>query len=233
ALVDKLTVEIKNDLSLPAAAQAEPDPPVADVTTHSPEAYRHYLEGGDYFFKLYWTEAAESYKRALEFDPTFAMAYYGLSWVDVPSKRKDMIAKAAQYSDKVSQKEKHYIRSREAQLSGNYALAIEELQKIVERYPQEKEAFLEQGGIYYKQLGEPEKAIPLFTKAIEIDPLYKFPYNMLAYAYNDIGNFEKSIWAINQYISLAPDEANPYDSRGEIYAFNSKLEQAIESFRQA
>jgi serine/threonine protein kinase/tetratricopeptide (TPR) repeat protein len=233
ALVDKLTVEIKNDLSLPAAAQAEPDPPVADVTTHSPEAYRHYLEGEDYFFKLYWTEAAESYKRALEFDSTFAMAYYGLSWVDVPSKRKNMIAKAAQYSDKVSQKEKHYIRSREAQLSGDYALAIEELQKIVERYPQEKEAFLEQGVIYSNQLGEPEKAIPLFTKAIEIDPLYKFPYNMLAYDYNDIGNFEKSIWAINQYISLAPDEANPYDSRGEIYAFNGKIDQAIESFKKA
>jgi serine/threonine protein kinase/Flp pilus assembly protein TadD len=233
ALVDKLTVEIKNDLSLPAEAQAEPDRPVAYVTTHSPEAYRHYLEGEDYFFKLYWTEAAESWKRALEFDSTFAMAYYGLSWVDVPSKRKNMIAKAAQYSDKVSQKEKHYISAREAQLSGNYALAIEELQKIVERYPQEKEAFLEQGAIYSNQLGEPEKAIPLFTKAIEIDPLYKLAYNMLAYAYDDIGDFEKSIWAINKYISLAPDEANPYDSRGEIYAFNGKLEQAIESFREA
>jgi tetratricopeptide (TPR) repeat protein len=231
--VDELAVEIKNDLALPAAAREEPDRPVADVTTHSPEAYRHYLDGEDYFFKLYWTEAAESYKRALEFDSTFAMAYARLSRVDVPSERKKMIAKAVQYSDKVSQKEKHYIRSREARLSGNYGLAIEELQKIVERYPQEKQAFLAQGVVYWNQLGEPEKAIPLFTKSIEIDPLYKLPYNMLAYAYDDIGNFEKSIWAINQYISLAPDEANPYDSRGEIYAFNGKIEQAIESFREA
>ncbi len=233
ALVDKLTTEIKKDLSLPAAARKEPDRPVADVTTHSPDAYRHYLEGEDYFLKLYWTEAAESYKRALEFDSTFAMAYLRLSRVDVASERKKMIAKAVQYSDKVSQKEKHYISAREAQLSGNYVLAIEELQKIVERYPQEKEAFLVQGVIYWGQLREPEVAIPLFTKAIEIDPLYKFAYNVLAYAYDDIGDFEKSIWAINKYISLAPDEANPYDSRGEIYAFNGKIDQAIESFKKA
>jgi serine/threonine protein kinase/Flp pilus assembly protein TadD len=233
ALVDKLTVEIKNDLSLPAEAQAEPDRPVADVTTHSPEAYRYYLEGEDYFHKLYWIEAAESYKKALGFDSTFAMAYARLSRVGDATEEKRMIAKAVQYSDKVSQKEKHYIKTREAQLSGNYGLAIEELQKLIERYPQEKEAFLVQGVIYWDALGEPETAIPLFTKAIEIDPLYKVAYNILAYAYNDVGNFEKSIWAINEYISLAPDEANPYDSRGEIYGFNGKLEQAIESFRQA
>ena len=233
SLVDRLTVEIKSDLALPSTAQDEPDRPVADVTTHSPEAYRHYLEGEDYFHKLYWTEAAESYKKALEFDSTFAMAYVRLSRVGDATEEKKMIAKAVQYSDKASQKEKHYIKIREAELSGNYGLAIEELQKLIERYPQEKQAFMVQGFIYWDQLGEPETAIPLFTKAIEIDPLYKFPYNMLAYAYNDIGNFEKSIWAINEYISLAPDEANPYDTRGEIYAFNGKIDQAIESFREA
>jgi len=232
SLVDKLTVEIKSDLKLPSTAQDEPDRPVADVTTHSPEAYRYYLEGEDYLNKLYWTEAAESYKKALEFDSTFAMAYVRLSRVGDATEEKRMIAKAMQYSDKVSQKEKHYIKSRDAELSGNYDLAIEELQKIVERYPQEKQAFLSQGVVYY-ELGESEKAIHQLNKAIEIDPLYKFPYNMLAYEYNEIGNFEKSIWAINKYIALAPDEANPYDSRGEIYAFNGKIEQAIESFREA
>jgi tetratricopeptide (TPR) repeat protein len=32
---------------------------------------------------------------------------------------------------------------------------------------------------------------------------------------------------------MAPDEANPYDSRGELYAFNGRLDEAIESFRKA
>ncbi|MGB3092988.1 MAG: serine/threonine-protein kinase, partial [Candidatus Zixiibacteriota bacterium] len=84
SLVDKLTVEIKNDLSLPAAAQQEPDPSVADVTTHSPEAYRYYLEGLDHASKYYSTEAERSFRKAFEFDSTFAMAYLRLSmeWPD-------------------------------------------------------------------------------------------------------------------------------------------------------
>ena len=68
---------------------------------------------------------------------------------------------------------------------------------------------------------------------IEIDPLDKLAYNNLAYAYNDLGDFEKSIWAINQYIALAPDEANPYDTRGDLYAFNGKIDEAIESYEKA
>jgi serine/threonine protein kinase len=79
SIVDKLTVEVKNDLSLPAQAQKEEDPEVADVTTHSPEAYRYYLEGLDYFSKFYWGEAEKSFEKALEFDSTFAMAYYWLA----------------------------------------------------------------------------------------------------------------------------------------------------------
>jgi tetratricopeptide (TPR) repeat protein/tRNA A-37 threonylcarbamoyl transferase component Bud32 len=232
ALVDKLTVEIKNDLSLPAAAQAEPDRPVVDVTTHSPEAYRYYLEGVDYFYKLYFAEAVKSFEKALEYDSTFAMVYYWLSVTKRDPERK-LIAKAVEYSDKASWKEKRYIEARAAMLSGDYAQAIRELQKMVERYPQEKEAFAWLGIVYWGFLLEPQKAVPLLTKAIEIDPLFKIAYNVLAYAYKDIGDFEKSIWAINEYISLAPDEANPYDSRGEIYAFNGKLEQAIESFIEA
>jgi tetratricopeptide (TPR) repeat protein len=58
-------------------------------------------------------------------------------------------------------------------------------------------------------------------------------YNMLAYAYDDMGDFDKSIWAINKYISIAPDEANPYDSRGDLYAYNGKIDEAIESYKKA
>jgi len=104
---------------------------------------------------------------------------------------------------------------------------------MIERYPDEKEAYLTMGYIYRFKLNRNQEAVGYFNKAIEIDPLYKVVYNLLAYTYDEIGDFEKSIWAINKYISLVPDEANPYDSRGEIYANNGKIEQAIESFKKA
>jgi len=233
SMVDKLTVEVKRDLSLPAEAQEEEDPKVADVTTHSPEAYRYYLEGLDYFWKVYHVEAEKSFTKALEIDSSFAMAYFWLAVLKGGSKLSELTAKAVEYSDKVSQKEKHYIKAQEAQISGNHAEAIKELKKVVERYPEDKFAFLWLGAVYWNALGDLEEAVRQLTKAIEIDPLYKFAYNMLAYIYNDIGNFEKSIWAINQYISLAPEEANPYDSRADLYAYNGKIDQAIQSYKKA
>jgi tetratricopeptide (TPR) repeat protein/TolB-like protein len=236
SLVDKLTIEIKKDLSLPEGVKKEQDRAVADVTTHSPEAYRFYLEGVDHINKWYFTEAQKSFRKALEFDSTFAMAYYRLAyieWTEGGQEQIKLIAKAVEYSDKVSWKEKHYIKSMEARLSGNHTQSIKELEKIVERYPEEKEAFYHLGMIYDYLLQESEEAIRQFKKAIEIDPLYKDPYNMLAYTYYDMGDFDKCIWAINKYISLAPDEANPYDIRAGFYAVDGKIDQAIESFKKA
>jgi len=232
AVVDKLSPQIATALSLPEQAKKEIDKPVADVTTHSPEAYRYYLEGIDYRNKFYSKEAKESFRKALEYDSTFAMAYYWLTYYTTELEQKKMLAKAVKYSENVSQKEKHYIRSMGASMSENYTQYVEELQKIVKHYPDEKESFLELGDYY---LGSRlfEQAICYLNKAIEIDPLYKRAYNSLAYTYTWMGDFEKSIWAINKYISLAPDEPNPYDSRGDIYAWFGKIDQAIESYKKA
>ena len=116
--------------SPPDRAKAEPDREVAEVTTKSPEAYRHYLEGVDYLRKVYHSEAEEHFRKALELDSTFAMVYYRLSSIVEASDQRAMIAKALEYSDKISWREQHYIKSQEALLSADYARAIEELQKI-------------------------------------------------------------------------------------------------------
>jgi serine/threonine protein kinase/Flp pilus assembly protein TadD len=233
SLVDKLIAELKKDLSLPAQAQKEETPRVADVTTHSQEAYRYYLEGLDYGYKWYFTEAERSFKKALEFDSTFAMAYYMLANLKTGEEQKRLTAKAVKYSNKVSQKERYYIESWEAYVSGNYSEDIKILQKAAEHYPEEKEVFCYLGVLYADKLHDFKEGIYYFNKAIQIDPFYKVAYNALAYNYDQMGDFDKSIWAINKYIELAPDEANPYDSRADLYAWNGKLDQAIESYKKA
>jgi serine/threonine protein kinase/predicted Zn-dependent protease len=232
-IVDRLTAELKKGLSLPAEATKEPVRSVADVTTHSEEAYRYYLEGVDNSNKVYNQEAKESFQKALKLDSTFAMAYYRLASLESGEEQKKLAALAVKYSDRVSQKERDYIKVLEAGVAGNQAQAIKQLEKIVGRYPDEKEAFFMLGSFYQVRLRKPEEAVRYLNKAIEIDPLYKVVYNLLAYTYNDIGDFERSIWAINKYISLAPDEANPYDSRADLYAYNGKIDQAIESYKKA
>jgi serine/threonine protein kinase/tetratricopeptide (TPR) repeat protein len=233
SMVDRLTVEIKADLALPAQAIREDDRPVADVTTTSAEAYRYYLEGLDYQNKVYSDEALKSFGKALDFDSTFAMAYYWLALLKPGTGQKEMLEKAVRYSDGASARERHYIMALQAAQAGENEKAIAELDEIIKLHPDDKDAHFWLGNYYRGLFHDYEKAIVHISKAIELDPLYKTAYNMLAYAYNDIGEFEKSIWAINKYISLVPDEANPYDSRADLHAYNGNLDQAVDSYRRA
>jgi tetratricopeptide (TPR) repeat protein len=235
SLVDKLTVEVKRDLALPAAAEREPDPTVADVTTDSPEAYRYYLEGNEYDSKFYEKEAEASYRKALEFDSTFAMLNFALwSYARYASgeEAEEFLARAVRYSKKATRKERRYISCAQASNSGDDDKAIEELEKIVAEHPEEKQAFAWLGN-RYRFDGRSEEAIRSYMRAVEIDPLYTPAWNWLTYAYSDIGDFDKSIWAANHYISIAPDEANPFDVRGDLYAWSGQLDEAIASYEKA
>ena len=233
ALVDRLTVEVKSDLSLPEEAMAEPDRPVAEVTTHSPDAYRLYLEGVDAGFKHYYSEAVRALEKAIELDSTFAMAYYRLSGLSGGAKRQEYAATALRYSDDVSHRERLTIEAYHSFANGDVETATAKGKEIVRRYPDDKEAYHNLAYLYQYGLDDVHKAIEYYRKAVEIDSLYVIVYNQLAYAYHRIGDFENSLWAINKYIELAPNDANPYDTRGDLYALDGKLDRAIESFEKA
>ncbi|UCF79089.1 MAG: protein kinase, partial [Candidatus Eiseniibacteriota bacterium] len=232
SLVDKLTVEVKRDLALPAAAEREPDPTVADVTTDSPEAYRYYLEGSEYDRKFYHNEAEASYRKALEFDSTFAMLNFALWGYARGEEAEQFLARAVRYSKKATRKERGFIKWAQALDSGDNEGAIKELEKIVAECPEEKMAFALLGN-RYRAAGRSEEAIQFYRRAVEIDPLYMPAWNWLTYTYTDIGDIDKSIWAVNHYISIAPDEANPFDVRGDLYAWSGQLDEAIASYEKA
>ena len=228
ALVDRLTMQVKRDLALPAAAQTEPDRLVAEVTTHSPEAYRYYLLGSESFQKYYLEEAAEYFRKAVQLDSAFAMAFYHLAELE----DRALIDKAMQYITHAGQKDQYLIRSRHAAYIGDAERAIAELQSLIARYPDEKTAYYRLGILHDSQ-GEYEPAVHDLEAALAVDPLYQQAINYLAYVFNRLGRYEDAIGAINRYLALAPDEPNPYDTRGDIYAQNGKIDQAVASYRKA
>lgn len=233
AVVDRLTAEIKASLALPEHATVEIDRPISDVTTHSPEAYRYYLDGVDYAAQLYTEEAYQSFRKAIEYDSTFAMAYFQMALVSGMEVRTKLIEKAVEYADHASEKESMYIRQFEALTNSDYERALEIVEELAAKYPDDKEALLRLGDLYKSLRHDNEKAIEYYRKAVEIDPLYKNAYNIMAYTYNEMGDVENMLWAINKYIELAPDEANPYDSRGDLLARNGRLDGAMESYKKA
>jgi serine/threonine protein kinase/tetratricopeptide (TPR) repeat protein len=236
ALVDSLSLEIKKDLELPALAQKEEEKPVAEITTHSPEALKLYLEGNELFNKVYMKEAAEKFEQAVKIDTAFASAYLKLSFCysnlhDIFQAKK-YIARASQFSNRVSRKEKFMIDAYAQLFQSKFKEAQQILKDMTRFYPDEKTAYEELARVSYS-MGNYEEAIFNYKKVIQLDSLDKLAHNMMAYAFDELDRYDEAIRAINRYIELAPDEANPYDTRGDLYARHYEEDKAIESYEKA
>ena len=80
--IDELSKSVSRGLISASAKVAEENFKVADVTTHSMEAFRHYREGVRRLSNFDTIGARASFERAVQLDPTFAMAYYFLGKVN-------------------------------------------------------------------------------------------------------------------------------------------------------
>jgi len=228
ALADSLSVQIRNDLPLSMEVVNEPDQMVSAITTNSQEAYRYYIEGVDYYRRLYYAEAVERFEKALDYDSTFAMVYYYLSDL----KDYGLIRKAVEYSDKATLMEKLYITSRQAYLLGNIPAAQDILKHLINNYPHEKRAYFLLGSYEYN-LENYVDAVNYLNKCLELDPLFSNAYNMLSYAYGHLDNFDQALEMSDKLIFLSPNEPNTYDSRGDIYKMFRMYDKAVESYMKA
>ncbi len=154
SLVDRLTPRIKDELVLPRGAQLEVDPLVADMTTHSPDAYRYYIDGVDYLGKFDYGRAVMSFEHALEYDSSCAMAWYYLTML----KDRRLIDKAMQYADKTTRRDRYLIMSLRASLDGKVREAIKVLEAAVGEYPDDKDIRVRLGQYLYG-IGDHRSAI--------------------------------------------------------------------------
>ena len=236
SLVDSLSSEIRKDLEIPALAQREEEKPVADITTHSPDALRLYLEGNELYRKLYMKEAARKFEEAVQIDTTFASGYLKLALCysnlqDLP-KARATVEKAAKFSDRVSKKEKFLIDAFHQLFQSKFREAEETLTEMVKLYPEEKIAYRNLG-LVNRLMRNYEESIVAYNRVIQLDSQDKEAYNSLAYTYDAAGRYDEAVQSINKYIQLAPGEANPYDTRGDIYAHHAEVDKALESYREA
>ncbi|MEZ5360212.1 MAG: tetratricopeptide repeat protein [Candidatus Zixiibacteriota bacterium] len=226
AVVDSLSAQVKSELALPDEAEHEFDPAVADVTTHSADAYRHYVEGVKDYLKYYYDDAVKDFDKALQYDSTFAMAYYYLSQL----KDRKLIQKALDYSDQANFREKLYIRAAYESVNNNGEAVIPLLRRLIERYPDEKVAHF-RIGYYFYIFHEYDSSIAHMQTALDLDPHFAAPLNILAYVYEVKDETEKSLEALDRYIKLVPEEATPYYSKGNILARHGDLAGAIETYK--
>lgn len=179
------------------------DTPLVDATTPSLEALKAYslarkkfATGGDTASLLY-------FRRAIELDPNFAIAYAYLSTAysnhRTPELAAENIRKAYELRAKVSERERFYIESH----------------------------------YYWNGTGELEKAVPVFEQSEQTYPGNYSPHLTLSVIYKRLGNPEKALEEAREALRLEPNHALCYVAVGADYIFLNRLEDAEAVFKQA
>jgi serine/threonine protein kinase/tetratricopeptide (TPR) repeat protein len=165
--------------------------PLADATTPSLEALKAYSTGLKMALSSGNAAAIPFYRRAVDIDPQFAMAYatLGLSYSAVGESvlSAESTTKAWQLRDRVSDREKFFIDfSHDRQVTGNLEKAYQTLELWLQTYPRGNRDPKPQDllpGLSTHGTGRFERAIDASQQAIAADPDFALAYAGLAYSY--------------------------------------------------
>ncbi len=109
---------------------------------------------------------------------------------------------------------------------GNMIPAIQAMNEVLNEYQNDKFlAWL--GAVWVENQQEITRAIPMFERAIRLNPDFAPPLNELAYCYARVRKFDKAFATMQRYITLLPNESNPQDSYAEILRMAGKFDQAL------
>jgi serine/threonine protein kinase/tetratricopeptide (TPR) repeat protein len=235
--IDELSKEISRGVGISERKIEAKSSHISDFTTDSIEAYNYFLKGDEAGNKLLWEEARKYFEKAVEIDPTFALAYMELAWThNVLGENQAFVSaweKAKTYSYKASDKDRRFIEAGYIYwIERDREKGIQIVLQLVEEYPKEKD-FLHILGWHYQQIQSFDKAIEAYNKVMELDPTYGMSINQLAYVYMDMGDYDKAIEYFEKYASISPGDANPLDSMGEAYFQSGKIDEAIKNYKAA
>ena len=137
------------------------------------------------------------FKRTLEIDPKFAIAYAYLGRIYGDIGESELSAenttKAYQLRDRASDAEKFFITATyDQQVMGNLEKAQETFELWGQTYPREDEPPGLLSGTIYPFFGKYEKAIEQGKRAIALDPDVPFGYVTLATAYQFVDRLEEA-----------------------------------------
>jgi len=235
-MVDNITRNLRNTLQVQLKEISEIDQNIADFMTKSVDAYKYYSLGVETMNKFYLQQAIPYFEKAIQYDSTFASAYWRLAVLYFQYKDREkahqLLSKAIKHSDNAPVKERYNILALEAITRGDLVKGIELYKKITEMFPEDDEAHFMLGN-YYRGLRYMDKAIEQLEAAIALNPENKLAYNLLAYSYSQKGKVKLALETIQKYIDVAPNEPNPWDSRGEILQNAGRLKEAIEAYKKA
>ena len=203
AALGKAAKELRQKLGESHSTIQKFDAPIEQATTPSLEALKAYSVGAKTSHQKSEVAAVPFFKRAIELDPSFALAYATLGYTYLslgePGPAADNFQKAYELRERVSDREKFHITA----------------------------------GFYSGVTGELEKAdqtCELWARAYPRDHL---PHLILAFDYELLGRYEKAISENLEALRLNPDVALLYSNLMEDYTPVNRLKEAKDTYRRA
>lgn len=186
-MLDRLSEQVRAALKENQAEIRRASAAVAERTTANFEAYQHYFNGEQLIGRATSNNdvpavmaARKEYEKAVELDPTFALAHFRIASTQIWIRQDatEAIARAMKYLDRAPPKEQLYIRATDARAHGRVDEAVALYRQVLATYPQEKEAQFHLGDVEFHRHHLPE-AIAALERVLDIDPGFAVAYDHL------------------------------------------------------
>jgi serine/threonine protein kinase/tetratricopeptide (TPR) repeat protein len=252
AMVDSLTTRIRDDLGMPADGDGFVQLAVKDKTTGSIDAYKHYVAGVELLNASRFDDAVAELEQAVATDPAFGKAHYKLAiarwwlggdqawWVTGDVAAPDEVLRALLESDvKLSERDRGLAEAFLPLVDYDYDVARPRFEALVERYPDDKEAWYGLGEARFHTPGGAliDESIAAFERALELDPSFGLAFSHVSTVYRQRRLYDTGLAMLDKLIARNPGEIGWYTDRltflldkGDREAADAALEQALERF---
>ena len=228
-------------VSLPAAGREH----LLRKRTDNVAAYREYLKGNALLPGRQVSamrQALRHFERAVALDPGYARAYVGAndaigllgeyaSITAVERERADRyLARALELAPDLG--EAHVARGAQLQRVGDIGGAEREFKRGIELAPGYATAWQWYGELALFELGEPGRALPMFQRAVVLDPLSPIIRDMYATALVGAGRADQGEAENARLLAEHPGFAHAYDTLSRVRAARGDLVGALRALNR-
>lgn len=238
SIVDRLTTKVKTRFDIPQPRiMTDIDREVNQITTSSSQAFQYYIEGKHYANLTQYQESIDSFKKAIELDPEFAMAYWAMGWsyafiFDWENRAKSF-DKTMELLDRVSEREKYLIQGTfYSESEKTFQQSLDALKKLLSIYPNDCEGN-EQLGINYQFIERWDQAINCLETNRKNNCLTAEGGIFLSYSYLAKAEFEKALSVLDESIGNFSDNALVRKFKGIVYLVENRFDLALAEMEKA
>ena len=229
--IPKLAAPIRKALgdTTPVAAQLAVSGP---FTAASLEVVHLYSVAMQQQFAGKPAEAIQTFSKAVELDPNFALAYAGMSGPALDLGRQadaeKYIKLAMEHMDRMTERERYHTRGFYYLTVGNYPKCVEEYSTLVGQYPADVVGQSDLSWCYADLRNFP-KAVEAARKAVEITPKGAVGHFNLAFFSSLTGDFQTGEREARTALEISPSEAAQLNL-GEAQLGQGKLSDAAATY---